>query len=302
MDQALDVSVIVVSWNTRDLVLKCLASLPAAFGASRGDVWVVDNDSSDDTVAAVRAQYPAVNVIVNDTNAGYSVATNRGVRASTGRYLFLLNSDTVVPPGAIEQLVEAADAHHAAMVGPMLLHTDGSFQGSILDAPSLLNEFLAVTGIGKRLLFADYPAHGPRRSQRRQRVAGVAGAAMLVRRTELERIGLLDESYFLYSEETDLCLRLNRAGAESWYVPEVRITHHRGQSTRQVRFAMLQMLYRSKVRFFRKHYGPLRALALRVICFVVLRVRWWVAWLRTRGNPEAQLDPPIRWRDLDTAD
>jgi N-acetylglucosaminyl-diphospho-decaprenol L-rhamnosyltransferase len=302
-DAPLDVSVVLVSWNTRDLTTACLATLPEALGTLRADVWVIDNASSDDTVAAVRTRYPAVKLIVNDRNAGYAAAANQGINASTGRYLLLLNSDTLAQPGAIERLVHFADARpQAAVVGPMLVNPDGSFQGSFADFPSLWSELLSVTGLGKRLFFRDYPGHGPDHARTARRVDCTAGAAMLVRRTALARIGLLDEAYFMYSEETDLCLRMARAGGEVWFTPEARFLHYLGQSTRQVRVAMLRALYRSKVRFFRKHHGPLPAMALQTLCLMVLRARWVLARLQALGDGAVQIDPPVRWRDLQSLD
>src|SRR5262245_42411046 len=300
-DSGVDVSVILVSWNTRDLILDCLSSLPGAIGTLRADIWVVDNASSDDSVSAVRARHPEVKVIVNERNFGYAAAANRGISASAGRYVLLLNSDTLLQPGSIQQLVEFADLRpQAAVVGPRLVNTDGSFQGSFTDFPSLWNEFLSVTGLGKRIFFTNYPAYGPQHAREPRRVDCIAGPAMLVRRAALAPLGLLDEDYFMYSEETDLCLRMARAGGEVWFAPDARVVHCGGQSSRQVRFAMLQVLYRSKVRFFREHYGRLPATALQAMCVIVLRARWVIARLRVLRDPATPVDPPIRWRDLES--
>lgn len=299
MNAALDLSVVLVSWNTRDLMLGCLASLPAAIGELNADVWVVDNASSDDTVAAIRTAQPSVNIIVNEKNVGYAGACNRAVAASASRYVLLLNSDTVPQPGSIQRLVEFADARpSAAVVGPMLLNPDGSFQGSFADFPSLWNEFLSVTGLGKRLWFEGYPGYGERHARAARRVDYIAGPAMLVRRAALTRVGMMDDQYFLYSEEIDLCLSITRTGGEVWFTPAARIVHFGGQSTRQVRFAMLKMLYRSKVRFFRKFYGPGYATMLQALCVAVLRARWMAFRLLSLRHADARVDPPIRWGDL----
>jgi N-acetylglucosaminyl-diphospho-decaprenol L-rhamnosyltransferase len=295
----LDVSVIVVSWNTRDLMMDCLASLPAALGTLQADVWVVDNASSDDTVAAIREHYPAVQLIANERNVGFAAGANRGIGASTGRYVLLLNSDTLPQPGSIEQMVQFSDGRpQAAVVGPMLVHPDGSFQGSFADFPSLWNEFLSISGLGRRLFFRDYPGYGPSHARVARRVDYVPGAAMLVGRAAFERVGLLDEGYFMYSDDTDFCLRIARAGGEVWFTPDARVVHHQGQSTHQVSFAMLQAVHRSKVRFFRKHHGRLRAAALQAICLIVLRARWVIAWLQALRDPAIRVDPATRWRDL----
>jgi N-acetylglucosaminyl-diphospho-decaprenol L-rhamnosyltransferase len=126
----------------------------------------------------------------------------------------------------------------------------------------------------------------------------IQGACMLARRVAVEQVGLLDEAYFMYNEETDWCLRMRRSGWATWYAPNARIVHYGGQSTKQVRHAMVQALYRSKVRFFRKHYGPLPAVALRAGFVAVLRAKWLALALRAAARHGARVGPPIRWRDL----
>lgn len=259
-----DVSVVIVSWNTRALTLACLDSLPASAGAASHDVWVVDNASADGTVTAIRQMHPMARVIANAGNPGFAAANNQGIAASSGRYVLLLNSDTVAPPGAIERLVRFADAHPAAgVVGPQLLNADGTFQGSFADFPSLRSELLSASGLGVRLYGRWFPNYGPQQSRASRAVDWVQGACMLVRRSAIAQVGGMDEQYHMYSEETDWCLRMRRAGWECWFTPEAQILHHGGQSTRQVRPAMVRSLYRSKVRFFRKHYGAAPAALLR---------------------------------------
>jgi GT2 family glycosyltransferase len=303
----IDVSIVLVSWNTRELLLGCLDSLPAAIGALRADIWVVDNGSSDGSVAAARSWSrpamvgPAIqaHVVENTRNVGFAAANNQAIVSCFGRYILLLNSDTVALPGSIERLVRFADARPAAgVVGAMLLNPDNSFQGSFANFPSLHSELLSATGIGSRLFGRWYPNDGPRRSQVARRVDYVQGACMLARRTAVDRVGLLDENYFMYNEETDWCLRMRRAGWETWYAPDAQIVHYGGQSTRQVRHAMVQALYRSKVRFFRKHYGPTHAAILQAAFVVVLRAKWVTRALLAAARSGGQVGPPISWHDL----
>ncbi len=297
MQAALDVSIILVSWNTRELLLGCLESLPAAVGTLRADVWVVDNGSADGSVMAVRERFPLVQLIENNGNPGFAAANNQAITASTGRYTLLLNSDTIAEPASIEQLVRFADRQPSAgIIGARLLNPDGSFQASFADFPSLRSELLSVTGIGPRLFGRWYPNYGPRRSQAARRVDWIQGACMLARRSAIERAGLMDEQYFMYNEETDWCMQMWRAGWEIWYLPEAQIVHYGGQSTRQVRHAMVQALYRSKVRFFRKHYGPAAAIALQIAFVAVLRIKWLIRTLSARERSSA--GPPIGWHDL----
>jgi N-acetylglucosaminyl-diphospho-decaprenol L-rhamnosyltransferase len=304
----IDVSIVLVSWNTRALLLACLDALPDAVGALRADVWVVDNHSADDSVAAVRAWRPAevelpVHIIENAHNAGFAAANNQAIAGSAGRFVLLLNSDTIARPASIERLVHFAGQHPGAgLVGAMLLNPDGSYQGSFADFPSLRSELLSASGLGERLFGRWYPNYGPGQAQAARQVDYIQGACMLARRAAVGQVGLLDEAYFMYNEETDWCLRMRRAGWETWYTPGARIVHYGSQSTRQVRHAMVQALYRSKVRFFRKHYGLLPAALLRAGLVAVLRAKWLMLALlaaarRTTGG-SARVGPPIRWRDL----
>lgn len=294
-----DVSVILVSWNTRQLLLDCLAALPAALGNLNADVWVVDNASSDGSVAAVRESFPAARLIENKHNVGFAAANNQAIMASAGRYALLLNSDTSATPGAIGRLVAFADeCPRAGVVGALLLNPDSSFQASYARFPSLHSELLSVTGIGPRLFGRWYPNRGPSRSQEPQRVDWVQGACMLARRDAIDQAGLMDERYFMYNEEIDWCLRIWRAGWETWYLPTACILHHGGQSTRQARHAMIQALYRSKVRFFRKHRGVGAAAVLQASFVAVLWLKWLVGALPGPGRQAANPTLPIGWRDL----
>jgi GT2 family glycosyltransferase len=290
-----DLDIILVSWNTRELILACLAALPAAVGDLHAEIWVVDNGSHDGSTAAIRAQFPTVRLIENAQNGGFAAANNQALRASSGRYALLLNSDTVPEPGSIEQLVRFADATpRAGLVGGLLRNPDGSFQYSFADVPTLTSELLSASGLGVRIFGPTFPSYSPEHSRATRRVAVIPGACMLACRTAFVQVGLMAEDYFMYSEEPDWCLRMQRAGWETWYVPDARIMHYGGQSTSQVQVAMVEVLYRSKVRFFRKHYHPVYAALFCALLWVVLRLRWLV---RSIGKGEA-IGPPMSWRLL----
>jgi GT2 family glycosyltransferase len=230
----------------------------------------VDNASSDDSVAAIRDGFPHEQVIANDRNVGFAAANNQGILASSGRYVLLLNSDTIMTPGSLSALVAFADQRPAAgVVGPMLVNPDESFQTGPTPFPSLWTELLSVTGLGRRLTYRGYPSKSLHRSLHDQATDYVVGACMLARREAIEAVGVLDESYFMYSEEPDWCWRMRKGGWSTWYTSGARVVHFGGQSTGQVRDAMLIALYRSKVRFFRRHRGAWSAGALAG-CFVVV--------------------------------
>ncbi|MFN7982736.1 MAG: glycosyltransferase family 2 protein [Vicinamibacterales bacterium] len=289
-----DVSIAIVNWNTSALTRACLDALPAATGTLRADTWVVDNASSDDSVEMIRRCHPTVHVLTNTKNVGYGSGMNQAIAASHGRYVLVLNSDTVPHPGSIERMVRHMDDHSGTgAVGPMLLNPDGSFQAGFSDFPTLLSETLCVTGIGARVWFKNYPNYSPERSRAERRVDCIAGACMLIRRRVIDDIGAFDESFFMYSEEVDWCFRICRAGWDIVYLPDAVIVHYGGQSTRQVREPMYRALYRHKVRFFRKHYGRAASLTLATVFVAATRLRRVVCQLSG-----AEPNPALAWSEL----
>ncbi|WP_298818596.1 glycosyltransferase family 2 protein [Chloroflexus sp.] len=253
-----DVSIVIVNWNTRQLLLDCLAALPAATAGIEPEIWVVDNGSHDGSVAAVAAAFPEVFIIANPDNRGFATANNQAIRASSGRYIFLLNSDTVAQPGSIADLVWFLDAHpEIGVAGPQLLNADGSLQPSWALFPNLLTELT-----GKKIRWRKpYPT---RDGTPAYETDWLDGAAMLLRREVVRQVGLLDESYFMYTEEVDWCYRIKRAGWPICYVPSARIIHFGGQSSKQAATRMKAELYFSKLRFFAKHYGKVMTLTLSI--------------------------------------
>ncbi|RRR75880.1 MAG: glycosyltransferase family 2 protein [Candidatus Viridilinea halotolerans] len=290
-----DLAIILVSWNTRTMLLACLAALPAALSDLDAEIWVVDNGSHDGSVAAVAHHFPAVHIIANAENRGFAAANNQALQASSGRYALLLNSDTIPYPGSIAQLVRFADSQpRAGLVGGLLLNPDGSFQYSFANFPSLSSEILSASGLGERLIFRGFPSYPPQRSQHTRQVDVIPGACMLARRSAFSEVGMLDEAYFMYSEEPDWCLRMQRAGWQIWYVPAARIMHYGGESTRQVKVAMVEALYRSKVRFFRKHY---RRLYATIFCTSLWKILW-LRWIVRSSILRQHIGPPMGWRKL----
>jgi GT2 family glycosyltransferase len=251
-------SIIIVNWNTRDILLDCLESIAAHPPLRPYDIWVVDNASSDGSVAAVRARYPHVQLIENAANRGFAAANNQAIHACRGDYLLLLNSDTIVCEGALERLALFLDAHpRAGIAGAYLLNADGTLQPSWAAFPSLWSELLG-RNIRAR---APYPTVD---GDEAYAVDWVGGAALLIRRTTVEQIGDLDEGYFMYSEETDWCFRARQAGWDVCYVPDAPIIHLGGQSSKKASIRMKAELYRSKLRFYAKHYGRFQAYALSI--------------------------------------
>ena len=243
-------SVVIVTYNVRDLVVACLRSL----GEEPAEIFVVDNASEDGTVEAVRAAWPEATVIANPDNRGFAAANNQALRRACGRHLCLLNPDTVVRPGALARLQEALDRDpRLGIVGPRLLNPDGSLQSAGLSFPTL-----------GALLRAAVPWTRPPRPPRGAGRGGgdpvpcdwIIGACMVVRREVLDEVGLLDEAYFMYGEEKDLCFRAKQAGWQVACLPEAEVVHYGGQSADQVPVPSYLAFLDSQFRFLGKHYPP----------------------------------------------
>ena len=269
-DPASAMSMAIVSFNTRDLVAQCVTS---ALAAHPGQVIVVDNASQDATVEMLHAEFPGVTVIANDVNRGYGAAANQAVAASCAPAVLLLNSDTVVAPDCVATLAGYLAAHPSvAVVGPRLANADGSLQRSTYPFPSAADMVLGETGLhrlvrripGLRERFLRTWRHDVARP-----VPWVLGAALAIRRAPFELVGGFDESYFLYSEEVDLCRRLKTAGFETHYAPVTTVVHYGGESTRQLGEGMRRQLIMSKAGYLRRHETRSKArrvlLTLRII-------------------------------------
>jgi N-acetylglucosaminyl-diphospho-decaprenol L-rhamnosyltransferase len=234
------------------------------------EVIVVDNASSDGTAEQLAARFPAVRWIRNQSNVGFAVANNQGATASQSEALLLLNSDALLLPGALPALLEVLGREpRAAVVGARLLNADGSFQASHSRFPNLLREFLILTGLGRLLVGRRYPSRGPEMDRGAQIVDCVEGACLLVRRNAYLEAGGMDAGYFMYSEEVDLCYALQQKGWQIWYQPGAAVTHLGGASSRTRPTGREADLYRSRVRFFLKHYGRGQSATLKMMIYVL---------------------------------
>jgi N-acetylglucosaminyl-diphospho-decaprenol L-rhamnosyltransferase len=252
-------SVIIVNWNTREILLNCLASLVSCVGQC--EVVVVDNGSMDGSAAAVRDKFPNVNIIQCEGNQGYARAGMLGFRASTGHYVLFLNSDTVVPSEALPRLIAFLEERpHVAACGPRLARADGTAQSFAFGRDPKLRYLLAraCAKLGLRPPLHDWGTFEV------QVVDWVSGACMLVRRAALDQVSGFDERMFLYFEDNDLCLRLRRAGWLVVYNPQVTIIHIGGASL--FNNALRREYYReSLLYFYAKHYSFLECAALRAM-------------------------------------
>ena len=260
-------SVIIVSWNVRDLLGHALDAVYSA-GAHTPElqVIVVDSASADGTSEMIRERYPQVRLIASDENLGFAKGNNRGIGEAHGDFLLLLNADTLVLGNALAVLVNYLQEHpDAGMVGPRLLNADGTTQSSRRRFPSLPVLFLESTwlqGLTPRRQLAHFYLEDKADSEE-QLVDWMTGAAMLVRREVLDDVGGLDEGFFMYSEELDWCHRINDAGWKIAYTPAAEIVHYGGKSSEQVAPARHIYFQSSKIRYTRKYHGGPTAEALR---------------------------------------
>jgi N-acetylglucosaminyl-diphospho-decaprenol L-rhamnosyltransferase len=264
-ERLMDLSIVIVSWNTRDLLTQCLESVYAMVSDLSLEVIVVDNGSTDGSQAMVRQRFPHIYLISNQENVGFARANNQAMRLSKGRYALLLNSDALLLGNAAQVMISLAEANpQAGIVGAQLLNPDGSFQASHTPFPNLWQEFLILSGAGRMLYGHWYPSRGPQEDQGPQMVDYVEGACMLVRREAFEDVGGLDEGYFMYAEEVDWCYAMREKGWQVWYQPAAQVIHLGGGSSQSRRTQREADLYFSRVRFFRKRYGDRAAWLLKL--------------------------------------
>ncbi len=233
------VSTVIVNWNTKRLLQECLASVYETAGALDLEVILVDNASSDGSVDMVRKLYPQVRLVQNSENVGFARANNQAISLCRGHYVLLLNSDTLVQPGALQKLLQFMEAHpEAGVVGPKVLHPQGRLRtlsaGYRTEIRTAFNHFFFLSR-----LFPNHPSFRGLHllvglhDKVPMRVDWISGAALLVRRRVIEQVGLLDERWFMYAEDKQWCDRIGAAGWALYHVPEAVVLHHFGASSRQ---------------------------------------------------------------------
>ena len=240
-----DVAVSIVNAGNRDLLLSCLDSL----AREEAEVVVLDNASQDGSVEAVRERFPDVRVIAQEFRAGFGANHNTVIRATEARYVFLLNDDTTSSDWGLERMVEYLEAHpRVGALGPRLVYPDGRLQASAWRFPTPAWSVASATTLG-RLGVVQSRGALPRR------VDWLTAAALMLPRRVLDEVGLFDEDFFMYSEETDLQLRMARAGYQSHWFPDVTVVHHVGQSTAAQAERRINEQWRSRHRYWRKHHS-----------------------------------------------
>ena len=249
------ISIVIVSYNVRRYLDQCLESVQKALEGIEAEVFVVDNDSKDDTLKVLPDKYPWVTFIANDENVGFARANNQAIRQSIGEYVLLLNPDTTVGEHTLREALSFMDSHpNAGGAGVMMHNEDGTRAPESRRAiPTPWVSAMKMLGFTRRYYMSDLPWDEP------CRIEVISGAFCLLRKTALDKIGLLDEDFFMYGEDIDLSYRLLKGGYENWYLP-LPITHFKGKSTRKTDYRYVHVFYQAMLIFFRKHYSHLSVL------------------------------------------
>ncbi len=282
----MDISIIIVNWNTEKILRDCLESVYVGTKQINFEVIVVDNGSTDGSVKMVEENFKDIMLIKNKRNVGFAAANNQGMAIAKGRYVLLLNSDTIVLNNAIAKTVKFADTHpEAAVVACRVLNPDRTVQKTCFMFPSLLNMLLSSTYLYK--LFPWNKFFGRERMTWWDRddireIDVATGCFMLVRREAIKHVGIMDERFFMYGEETDWCYRFKKAGWKVLFTSVSEIIHLGGQSASKNPTAMNVQVRLSILKFIHKHYGSLRysiACFLVVLFFLVRIPVWFIIWL-----------------------
>lgn len=260
-------AVVIVSWNVREMLNKCLSSLREEIKRTKVQtaVWVVDNASRDNSVPMMRIQHDWVHLEASKENLGFvrgnNLILNRLLARDVPNFIWLLNPDTIVYPGALAKMLDFFTAHpRAGLIGPKLLNADGTLQGGAFRFPNAIQPFFDLGYAPQRLFYTRLNGRYPvaaYESGHPFRIDHPLGAAMMARGTAVQQVGKLDERFFMYCEEIDWAWRMRKAGWESWLVPEAVVTHHSGASTKQARPETTAHLWESRAHLYRKHRGPL---------------------------------------------
>ena len=257
-------SVVIVNYNVKYYLQQCLESLQRALKGVEAEVFVVDNHSHDGSVAYLRSRFPDVHFIASAHNLGFAGGNNIAIRQSKGEYVLLLNPDTVVGEEVIHASIDFMDSHPAAGGHgvQMLTHCGERALESRRGLPSPMVSFYKMVGLCKHFPQSDRFAHyymGSLSWDVPGKIEVISGAYCFLRRSALDKVGLLDEDFFMYGEDVDLSYRLLKGGFENWYLP-VRILHYKGESTQKSSFRYVHVFYDAMLIFFRKHYGGMNAL------------------------------------------
>jgi GT2 family glycosyltransferase len=264
---SIDLSVIIVNFNTASLLKECLNSVEEDRGNLKLEILVVDNNSRDQSAEMVKKDFPQVKLLVNSENIGFAQGVNQGLALAKGRYFLLLNPDVKVLPSALKGMIEFMDQNKdAGLAGVQLFNSDGTKQNSIANFPSISQELL-----NKSLLKILFPEKYPSKYREYKspiEVDSVIGACMIVRPEAVKEAGELDPDYFLFLEETDWCFQMKKMGWKVYHLPQLKVYHKQGQSLLDLKSKGRIEYYRSYYRFFKKNYSQISYVILRIFRFI----------------------------------
>ncbi len=279
------ISIIIVNYNVRYFLQQCLQSVKKAIENIDAEIFVVDNVSEDGSVEMVQELFPEIKLIANTENLGFSKANNQAIKLSKGEYVLLLNPDTVVEEETIQKVCDFMDAHpDAGGLGVHMIDGKGNFlPESKRGLPTPIVAFYKIFGFSnifpKSKTFGKYHL-GFLDKDKTHEVAVLSGAFMLLRKTTLDKIGLLDEDYFMYGEDIDLSYRILQGGYKNYYFPETHIIHYKGESTKKSSVNYVLVFYRAMVIFAKKHFAPRRAALFSFLINIAIWMRAGIAILQ----------------------
>jgi len=261
-----DLSIVIVSYNTREMLRDCLNALPAGAQGLTTEVFVVDNNSPDGSIEMVQKEFPSAICIANRDNAGFTKANNQALKLAQGEFVVILNPDTETELRSMTTLVNFLREHpDTVAVGPKLLNTDGSLQHNGRRFPTPYREFLGHSGLANwnRVKFDREMEYGREDFNLLAEVDQVSGACMMVPKRVMDEVGMLSEDFYMYYEEVEWCWRIRQAGYKVYYVPNARVVHHWMGSVRQASHAMTARMFKSALTYYQKTGTPRQRLAIR---------------------------------------
>lgn len=265
------ISIIIVTWNSQEYITDCLNSI-LKNQTIRKQIFVVDNNSTDKTVQIIKKNFPNIELIENNKNNGFTFACNQGIEKSSGKYVLLLNPDTILTPHSLDKLIAFMERQdNVGAVGPQLLNMDGTIQPSCRSFPSQKIYLWEFTGLSR--LFPEHPRFsswkmGYFSHDKTAPVDQPMGACLLIRKRAIDQVGQLDNNFFMFYSEVDLCYRLKQAGWDIYFYPEAKVYHYQGASVKKIRKRMIVSTHKSAIDFLRKHQIGSK-ITLPIILFLI---------------------------------
>jgi len=272
-----ELSIIVLSYNTKDLTLKCLQTIFENKGSIKPEVWVVDNNSTDGSCEAIKKKYPQVSLIKSDKNLGFSGGNNLALKKINSSYSLLLNSDTELLPGALDNLIESAGINDFAVASCKIINKDGSLQPNAGELPSFFPMFIWLSGLDD-IVRKIWPVNSYQSADKsyylgEKEVGWVSGSVMLIRKDVFEDIGYLDEKIFMYGEDVEFCLRAKKAKFKIGWTEKAEIIHLGGGSSLSPRYNQWVGEFKGLLYIYNKYYGVLAALMLKGLFYIFIAAR-----------------------------